>query len=177
MITSFGVDPSTSAIGVGVVDEQGKLLEALLITPDNAKEPFYMRVSDMMLDLEELLVDWMPRYIAIEIPSIHKENRKGQARYGFGAGAAWLCANIHKALYDRKVEPCTIKVYDAQEWTKGVKKPDRAALVALRYPSYNIDKDPGYDVADAIQLAERCMQDVLFEARLPRSGTIEKPVR
>ena len=136
----------------------------------------YMRVSDMMVDLKNELENWMPRYIAIEIPSLHKENRKAQARYGFGAGAAWLCAEFHRKIYDSEIEPCKIRIYDAQQWTKGERKPDRAALVALRYPSYNMDKDKGFDVADAIQLAELCLQDVQLAARMPKSGTINESV-
>ncbi len=165
MYKIIGIDPSSTAIGVAVLDEQGKLLDGKLITPSNAKEPFYMRVSDMMLDLEDELINWMPRYIAIEIPSLHKENRKAQARYGFGAGAAWLCAKTHQKLYGR-ADPCTIKVYDAQEWTHGARKRDRAVLTDVKHRAYHMDKDKGFDVADAIQLAESCLEDVQMAARM-----------
>ncbi len=176
MYNIMGIDPSSKLIGVAVLDEQGKLLDGTLITPSKATDLFYVRVEDMMVDLEHELGNWMPRYIAIEIPSLHKENRKGQARYGWGAGAAWQKVQSHVEIFSTKIEPCTIKVYDAQEWTHGARKRDRAVITDIHYPQYNMAKDKGFDVADAIQLAERCLKDNAMELRMPKSGTLSQPV-
>ena len=172
-IKVMGIDPSSSRIGLAVINEQGKLLEAHLVKPNKRDDLLVVRMAAMLLDVEEVINFARPDYIAIETPAVHAAGRipgraKGLAVYGFGAGAVWSLLRCLNTMADSQ-----LKTYDAQEWTKRKPKKQRAEAVALRYPSYNMKKDPGLDVADAIQLAEICLKEIQIEARMPQAGKVK----
>lgn len=166
----MGCDPSSTKIGLAVLNEQGRLLDAMLIKPNKASDPFHIRVDAMLRDFGKAWRAWYPDYVALEMPSDHAAGRikgrsQGLAIYGFAVGAVWELLGDH-------ITRDKTKLYDAQEWTNRKKKEDRAIELAMRRPEYKAimdarpRKDPGYDVADAIQLAEICLKDIQIEARL-----------
>ncbi len=175
----MGIDPSSTIIGVSLADEQGKLLSGMLIKPSSSELDNISRVFDMAHELKETLNIWRPEYIAIETPATHVAGRikkaTGMAIYGFGAGvASWVAHSWMETQGDLR----KLKCYEAQRWTRGKPKKDRAQLLAIRCRLYKrvMSDDPGYDVAEAIQLAEICLKELQIEARMPKSGTIAEKV-
>ena len=47
---------------------------------------------------------------------------------------------------------CTVAVADNQQWTRGKSKDDRQAATAMQFPQYDASRDPGGDMADAIEM-------------------------
>jgi len=104
----------------------------------------------MAADLQELLIEWSPQKIVIEVPSgkvgaKHGGGGAGLTTYGFAVGAVWqacrnatVWANVHTV--------------DESTWTRRVPKKKRQLLIAAQFPQYGavVDIDKGGDVSDAI---------------------------
>jgi hypothetical protein len=105
----------------------------------------------MCEDLRELLRQWAPHNVVIEVPSgkVGGGQRRGAgatlAIYGFAVGAIWATC---------RAAPCRplVDEVDERTWTRRKPKLVRQKLIAYEFHEYGtqIAKVAGGDVADAI---------------------------
>ena len=147
-MTLLAIDPSSTKTGYAVMADSMTLLDAGFLKPDKTRDPAIMRIAAMTKQLGEVLDEWQPGKVLVEMPSAHAAGRlqgraTGLAIYGFAAGAMWRACH---AVTDTEV-------VDAQVWTRGVSKLKRQQLICMAFPQYDSEKDKGGDIADAIGLA------------------------
>jgi len=153
----LSIDPSSTKTGYAVFDGN-EVIDAGLLTGKSGTEYFY-RVFKMMLELDDIFKDHKIDRTVIESPSGHVHGRlkghaRGQATYGFAVGAIWAHSRSH-------VQGTTL--VDANRWTRGIPKKKRQAVIALKYPDYDADKDTGGDVSDAIGLGEWWLAEKVYQ--------------
>lgn len=149
----MGVDPDSQVIGLAVIDADGELYDCSRLTPQKGAASVVKRVGSLVIQLGEQLELVQPEVVVIERPSRrvgtrrHKGKGAGLATYGWAAGAAWAVAAGHGWPIEG------VFAIEADEWTRGVPKRQRALAIAARFPRYRTEKDPGLDGADAVGLA------------------------
>ena len=174
----MGVDPSSTVIGyaVGTWDiDHGTvpdLLDAGRILPDRPKAPAWERAANMAPHLVEAWRDLVPApsLVVFEVPAPSAPRRRagrdrGQAYYGLAVGYT-LCA--------MDAAGAALLPVRADEWTGRHDKATRQAALAIERRAYDAARDPGGDVADAIELMtwaarvrhalNRCIEAVRREA-------------
>lgn len=147
----LGLDPSSTRTGYSGFSQSGELVDCGLIKPEKASADAIGRISSMVVELMELLVEWMPEVVIVEVPSgkVGSGERRGAGSrlcvYGLAVGAMWqTCVNAPGVPI--------VDVVDERTWTKSVAKPERQKRIAVEFPRYRevMDKDGGMDVSDAI---------------------------
>lgn len=162
----FAIDPGSVRAGWCVVKPQGELVEGGVILPENFKASNDIRIADMCEDLRELLLEWEPRVILLEWVSGHVGRRRhkgsgaGLTVYGVSVGALWwVILTWKKSLPAKRQLEIEVVLIDETIWTGQVHKLDRALAIGEMFPRYNIKKDPGQDLADAIGLCVWYIRD------------------
>lgn len=166
-------DPSSSRIGYAFADmtpekpSKVHLVDAGLLTPVRDRDPYLVRVDEMVQSVGGLLAEYKPKLNIIEVPSgkvagrLRNKNPSGLSVYGFGAGAAW------QMLRDfEDVTGCDLWEVDENTWTNQIPKDKRQAIIAMEFPQYRADDDPGGDTSDAIGLLLWASREIKF-GRLP----------
>lgn len=153
----IGIDPSSTCIGVAVVDGS-RVVEMVPLRASRIKSTVG-RIYALTNELELLLFVFGDRYpealAAIEVTSgkvaaRHRGSGAGLGVYGMGVGAALWAAQA--VLGPERVVPVEENV-----WTKGVPKLNRQIAIRAQFPDYERQYgkrgDAGGDVSDAIGLA------------------------
>ena len=142
----IGIDPSSTVTGFAAM-EGSELLRMELWKPPN-KWSARKRVRDMADSLEDALCGLAPQQIIIEMPGgkvWDASTGAGHAIYGWAVGYIFRIAE--EQIGRRKVVAVAPGV-----WTRGKTKKQNQSEVAMQFPSYDIEADPGGDVSDAIGL-------------------------
>lgn len=149
----LAIDPSSTCCGYAVATGAAPscLIDAGRVTP-KAGKPAHERAWQMAKELVALVRLHDPDHILIETPAITvrgpKQSRSGQARYGMAVGIIYSFIKLHST------RPQLVHVTDADEWTRRVPKQRRQASIASEYKKYDIQKDKGGDVSDAIGMTQ-----------------------
>lgn len=154
----LALDPSCWRTGYGVLRPDGSLREAGLFSPKRSAtrgSPFAAAAAQTV-DLDDLLREFRPENLVIELPSPHVFSRhggggKGLTVYGFAVGL--LVGPCLRAAELQRVG-CLIGVAP-ENWTGGRKKTESRAEVLATFPSVAatlLAKDGGGDISDAIAL-------------------------
>lgn len=160
----ISLDPSLTKTGYFVGEmKAGKCtnwIEAGFLRPKAKRSGVaidaYERLDSLYYDTCSLILGHVGvRHIAIEVTSgktskRHKGNGAGLALYGAAVYAVCAaCADIVKRL------PYEVDIYRIYEndWTRGIKKESRQRDIAYSFPQYDLEKDKGGDIADAVGLA------------------------
>lgn len=153
-------DPSSRAIGWGVFNNGGQLIDHGLTRPNKkSEESARVRICDMAVDVQRFIIEHQPTDIVIEAPA---KLRKGARNHGHGGsyihGAmhGWGVGMVHgvalgyqlAAFQDER--DVNVEIFQSDEWTVG--KDRRQYSVMSRLPGYNPDQDKGQDLSDAIYL-------------------------
>jgi Holliday junction resolvasome RuvABC endonuclease subunit len=154
----FSVDPSSTRTGWALMNRDERLLQAGVMLPDKIRSEPQFRIGRMCEDLRQLLTEFEPDHIVIEITSgkvglrRHTGLGAGLAIYGMSIGALWREAEgwLRSLPVNKKGR---IHLVLENDWTGGVTKQERVAEVANVFSQYKIKDDPGGDIADAIGLA------------------------
>lgn len=149
------LDPASIRTGYAVTTAGPALVEAGVLRPKRCVDTFE-RITAMADEVAALLLETEPRHILLEVPSghmhVHKGGGAGLTIYGFAAGA------VHRACveYVRWRSGVRTWTVNEQTWTHGVRKEARAKKMCMVFRSYRAcrPKDRGYDVADALGLAD-----------------------
>ena len=162
----LGLDPSSTAIGYGVLTLDGRFVEAGLIEPKPKSAGSWVRDMQMTDDVEMLLARLTPAVVLIEWTKgkVNKNRHRGRgaglAVYGTGVGSVgrqcWLWARGQRGV--------TIEAVLENDWTRGVPKDKRQLAVAAGYPQYapHLAGDKGGDIADAIGMVDWWLRENLF---------------
>jgi Holliday junction resolvasome RuvABC endonuclease subunit len=145
------VDPSSTCTGYAVMGNAANIVDAGLLRAGSDKAPAVERIYCMRGELRNLIRQYQPACVLIEVTSGHTAGRihrrtAGLAVYGMAVGAlldtAWAEARC-------------VEYVEENAWTAGVPKEKRQARIAAIFPEYAQAKqrDVGADVADAIGLA------------------------
>jgi Holliday junction resolvasome RuvABC endonuclease subunit len=140
--TLMAIDPSSTCCGAAVFS-RGKLVNAWRVTPARTRDDAATRITAMVAELHELIIEFNVRDVVIEeplltaMPGRHKSNAVLQRV--FGRIYQWAC--------DQGVRVHSVPV---NVWTRGRKKRQRAGLI----PGLDSEKDKGLDGADAIGLGQ-----------------------
>ena len=152
----LSLDPSSTVIGYAIFDDR-TLVEFGLLTPDKGgMEPLH-RVRSLHRQLMDLVIEQAPGIIVIEA-MIEMQFTRREGRYNTMPLCGWAMGVIYGACLgyaaglavDRP--RCTVAAAGNQEWTRGKPKPDRIAATAMQFPQYDASRDPGGDMADAIEM-------------------------
>ncbi len=155
----LALDPSSTVVGYGVLTMSRDLVEAGLCTPMDRHSCSAARVMELCDDVEALLSRIEPSVVLVEwtrgkVGRRHQGRGAGLAVYGAGVGAVlrqvWLWARDEQA-YGR---PVTVEAVAENDWTRGVPKATRALAIRQLYPALAAQQDPGYDMHDAVGLAD-----------------------
>ena len=159
--TILSLDPSSTACGWALLDLAGRILEGGIIKPSKVRAEPQFRIKSMAEDFEQLLNEFRPGIVFIEITSgkvgtnRHKGAGAGLATYGMAVGFLWcVAANWLRQLPAEQQGQTEVVVVKENDWTRGVPKADRIAAVAAEFSQYNPIEDPGGDLADAIALGQ-----------------------
>lgn len=153
------LDPSSTVVGYAVLTMSRDLVEAGLCTPMDRHSCSAARVMELCDDVETLLSRIEPSVVLVEwtrgkVGRRHHGRGAGLAVYGTGVGAVlrqvWLWARDEQA-YGR---PVTVESVTENDWTRGVPKAARAMAIGQLYPALATQQDPGYDMHDAVGLAD-----------------------
>jgi hypothetical protein len=159
------LDPSSTCTGYAVMETAHpvpRMIEAGRFRGKSKSSP-EARVLAMRGDLLALLEEARPQVVLVEMPLEKQHSRTEGKRSGMAvwAGAAWA---IWMAAYDwaearnleedgipgRRVVPVS-----NTEWTRGMSKQARRALVLATYPNIDLTADTGGDTSDAIAMLLR----------------------
>ena len=145
------VDPSSTLTGWALGDERGRLLDGGLLSP-KAAATAPLRIDQMCDDLVELLDQLIPDVVVIEWTSGHVGKRHGGRGAGLPTyGTAVGALGCDARRWCQRTERHFIRV-DENDWTDGVKKKNRQAVISAMFPQYDPSMDGGGDVSDAIGL-------------------------
>lgn len=144
------LDPSSTAIGYCISTGHGRHIEFGKITGHAKYDAIARLERDMLPDLAKIVEQHKPDAVLVETPSPQQGQRKatrGQATYGMAVGM------VLRDLRHMGIDPQTTR---ADEWTNGVPKQVRHVWIAEKYrvQGYDMAKDAGGDVSDAIGLAD-----------------------
>jgi hypothetical protein len=161
MKTILAIDPSSSATGWALLDLAGRIIEGGIIKPDKLRAEPQFRIKSMAEDFRQLLNEFEPGIILIEITSgkvginRNKGAGAGLGVYGMAVGYFWALTDCwFRQLPAEQQGQTEVVVVKENDWTRGVPKEDRIAAFACEFPAYNPADDPGGDVADAIGLGQ-----------------------
>lgn len=148
----LSLDPSSTTTGWALWNGL-LLLEAGAFRTKPYDDPL-VRIEAECKDLRELIRKAHPDVVVIEATSgktagrLQSRQTSGLGIYGTAVGALW-----REAYWAVEVSGRVEMVYE-NEWTRGVSKAKRRALIAAELPEYAkaMDQDKGGDVADAIGL-------------------------
>ena len=150
----LSLDPASRVSGYAVMDDTGKLLDAGLLKPVKTRLPVESRVPMMLDSTIEILDEWKPEILIVEVPlkrqyTTKKQRTTSMAVWAVAAGAfwGWMWAVRHFYLPGLIVVPVS-----NVEWTRGSPKLMRQQKVVAMYRGYDPAKDPGLDVSDAIAM-------------------------
>lgn len=155
----LSLDPSSTTTGYAVLNRTPKLtlVEAGRLRGKRTASAV-SRVLAMRGELLRVLAEFVPSTVLIEMPlglqyTRHEQRKSGMAVW---AGAAWslwmVCvewAGLQHKVYG--AEKAIVPIANT-EWTRGMDKDARQALVRTNCPKYSPKDDPGRDVSDAIAL-------------------------
>ncbi len=171
------IDPSSTAVGYAVFEYLGsidppaadmaagicewKLREIGRFV--SHKQTLRCRLSAFCADLMDMLSEFKPGVIVIEIPSghvgyRHKGGGAGLSIYGLAVGRLWgVCLQ-----YQAEAGGCGISVQPVTEaWTDGKPKADRHYILEHIYDMYQMKKDPGGDIGDAIGVGQWWLEEAV----------------
>lgn len=145
--TLLCIDPSSTLCGYALF-KAGVLTECGLLKPQRTRDDANDRIKSMVAEATCVALQDSVDLIIIEDTS----GKVGARHGGHGAGLAihgkavgWMIGSL-RAHYP--VE-CVLE----NEWTRGIKKVYRQAVIAVMFPKlYDPKKDKGGDAADAIGL-------------------------
>jgi len=112
-----------------------------------------VRVASMMRDLSDVLSEWRPETIVVEVPSgkigtgAKRGARGSLTTYGLAAGAIWEWSR-------RAIPAGRVLAVTERMWTRsaGSKRRRQLMVRAIYANRYDRSRDPGGDVADAVGL-------------------------
>ena len=148
----LAIDPSSTRTGYAVMGGPTELVDAGYLTPARAKDGVELRIEAMVADLREVLQEYQPDHVVIEVPS----GRKGR---GYAAGGGARLATYGRAVghFERVVWDVVgvdhVSSVTEREWTKRRTPAQRAAFVRQCFPAQTTAlevSDKGHDVSDAI---------------------------
>ncbi len=154
------IDPSSTGIGwcMAELATTGATVKAagrIYARGKVAKLRTELKIDMMVLELNAILCKHIPKYVVIETPSgkintrRHRGRGSGLSIYGMAVGQVRQKCLEWAASCDACVRAVT-----ETEWTGGFGK-DKHVLIAKRvWPRYKAVSDPGFDIADAISMAE-----------------------
>ena len=163
----LSLDPGSIITGYAIF-RQGALHEAGRITAKSRSDCPMLRLEDICRSLGFILRDWSPEIVVIETTSgkvaqrRHKGAGAGLAVYGMAVGAIWATVRSWAIRIDGTGE--RIKAIPENLWTGGVPKATRVAVTMATEKAYQLQADPGGDVADAIALGRWWQKQQLIAA-------------
>lgn len=169
----FGIDPSSTCIGVAVLDGSrvGWMMPIRASRSKSTVARIYALTKAFTGELQLLRQKYPEALAAIEITSgkvaaRHRGSGAGLGVYGMGVGAAlWAAQTV---LGPERVVPI-----EENGWTRGVPKLKRQAAIRAQFPEYERKYgkrgDAGGDVSDAIGLA-------MWLADMTRCGACAKGI-
>lgn len=154
----FAIDPSSTRTGWALMNRAECLLQAGVLLPDKIRSEPQFRIGSMCDDLRQLLTEFEPSVIIIEITSgkvgrkRHRGSGAGLAVYGMAVGGIWREAEgwLRSLPVNKRGQ---IHLVLENTWCRGISKEARAAAVAVMFPQYKVENDPGFDIGDSIALA------------------------
>jgi hypothetical protein len=156
----FAIDPGSIKTGWAVLELPERLIEAGLLLPDKRAAGAEFRIDSICISLWELLDKHRPATILLEWPSGHVGRKRhhgggaGLSIYGAACGSLWReCVAWRRSLPPEERIEVIIRLILESEWTRGIPKQDRAAVVAATFPEYRPEDDTGMDISDALGLA------------------------
>lgn len=158
--TILALDPSSTVTGWALLDLGGRILQGGLLKPDKIRSEPQFRILRMADDLQQLLNEFEPGTIVVEITSgkvginRHKGAGSGLGVYGMAVGFLWAVVVFWLQGLPAEQGRTEIILVKENDWTRGVPKSDRIAAVAAEFPQYDAARDPGGDLADAISLGQ-----------------------
>jgi hypothetical protein len=161
MKTILAIDPSSTATGWALLDLAGRIVQAGNIRPDKLRSEPQFRIKSMAEDLRQLLNEFEPGTVVIEITSGKTSKRHGSGAgaglgvYGMAVGYLWAVTDCWLRQLPAEQQGQT-QIVPIREnlWCRGISKADRIAAVACEFPEYNPADDPGGDLADAVSLGQ-----------------------
>lgn len=153
--TLLAIDPSSTRTGLAVMDYDGNLIEAFAAEPKST-DSADKRIITQCGDVYDLLAATDLDCIVIEGTSgkINKKRHKGSGAgmsvYGMAVGAIWM--TCYWWVFNDFYSSIDVIIIPENDWTNGVEKKQRAANMAMVYPQYKPENDPGLDIGDAIGL-------------------------
>lgn len=153
----IGLDPGSIRTGYACYDDANTLVRAGYLTGYRRKDPPWDRVMSMCINMGEIVSNFRPDCIVIEVTSghvnlnRHKGGGAGLATYGLSVGGLYVYACV---LALESPTPMEVLPFTENAWTKGRSKESRRKSVWMAEKEYRhmIANDSGGDVADAICL-------------------------
>jgi Holliday junction resolvasome RuvABC endonuclease subunit len=152
-VLTLSLDPGLKTTGWSVL-EGPELVDFGILRPNDPKAGVPERIDSLCLGLEALLDAFRPQMILVEWNSSHVNvNRHKGGGAGLASHGAVCCGLWRDAVYWARRHGAKVVPVNESTWTRGVPKKQRALVVAQEYPDYQIERDPGGDIADSIALA------------------------
>lgn len=151
---SLFIDPSSTATGYAVMNLVSlELLEGGIIRP-KGQEHALGRVLVMRAELLQILQQFEPAEIVVELPLGKQWTRQQAKKSGMAvwAGAAWALWMVCFEWASIRAGRTAAHAIGNDDWTRGGSKQDRQRLVAALFKTYGPAKDKGMDLSDAIAL-------------------------
>ncbi len=177
------LDPSSTAVGycVATGPDHRQILDAGVLRPEKPEAPAVERILCLRRLVRELAAEHATlNRIVLEKPSgkVHGKKKHaggaGLSTYGLAAGVIWAaCMDFMGSVDD-------VELIDANDWTGGKSKEERAAAATAGLAGYNAEADKGLDCADAIGLSAWWFETNLIREVMSRSpegasgGRLEK---
>lgn len=171
-------DPSSKVIGYAVMRDERTLIDGGLILPIKKSAPAFDRIDSMISDVTAVVRQHRPTCCLVEIPTHTAYARRrdhgwGLTIYGAGVGAVFATLRMLVLLGEYEF---ALRAVKATDWTGGKPKLTRQKWIALQFPTYHEDEDPGGDTSDAIGLGlwwlagQRKQQGAQLRARGRQKG-------
>lgn len=137
----LAIDPSSSCSGWAVFDAAGQIVGHGRIKPKRGDTP-PARVSVMIFELSQIARQHGVELVVIEEPA-------PSSKVGF---TSIPYVTSYGRIYEAMRTAYQVETVPASRWTRGRRKPARAAYVKAAVPTYTGKGDSGMDEADAIGL-------------------------
>ncbi len=146
---TLGIDPGTSAVGWGVVDEKsGSLcLVAYGCISTTSSSSFPEKLKEIAQEIAKIIFEYKPSAVSIEEPFFAR-NAKTSLKIGEVVGAIMLCA------LNTGIEVANYSVSEIKQAVVGFGRADKGQVQNMVKVLLRLDKAPHpYDAADALAAA------------------------
>lgn len=160
----ISIDPGSRRAGFAVLDLHENRVESATLVSSNLKDAT-SRLRMIGVQIDDLFSSETMAYgkpgvclepgcaVVIEVPSPSGTGKTRPGTMGYGLTTYGRSVGRIEAIAEGWVcSAAYVVTIDERTWTDRRSKRSRAAMVAALVPGYDVDKDPGLDVADAIGL-------------------------